>query len=83
MKQPSISSAQEISKKNRKLSILPKKSETTSTPGRPGIDYPTYSSIPRTKFDCSTQRYKGFFGDPDTDCQVISKTKKKKYYVFL
>ncbi|KAK6629988.1 hypothetical protein RUM43_003809 [Polyplax serrata] len=45
-------------------------SSGTSTPGKPGIDYPTYSSIPQTKFDCSTQRYKGFFGDPETKCQV-------------
>ncbi|XP_075147313.1 uncharacterized protein LOC142221450 [Haematobia irritans] len=38
--------------------------------GRPGIDYPIYSEIPQTSFDCSKQRYKGFFGDPETNCQV-------------
>lgn len=38
--------------------------------GRPGIDYPTLSVIPKTSFDCKTQRYKGFFGDPETHCQV-------------
>lgn len=42
-----------------------------STPGKPGIDYPTYTEIPETQFNCKTQRYKGFFGDPETDCQVI------------
>ncbi|KAL1464702.1 hypothetical protein WDU94_004326 [Cyamophila willieti] len=42
-----------------------------STPGRPGVDYPTLFEIPETSFDCKTQRYKGFFGDPETDCQVI------------
>lgn len=41
-----------------------------STPGRAGIDYPAYSEIPETRFDCKNQRYKGFFGDPDTNCQV-------------
>lgn len=41
------------------------------TPGRPGIDYPNYTEIPETQFNCKTQRYKGFFGDPETDCQVI------------
>jgi len=41
-------------------------------PGRPGIDYPTLSVIPKTSFDCKTQRYKGFFGDPETHCQVIN-----------
>jgi len=41
-------------------------------PGRPGIDYPTLSVIPKTGFDCKTQRYKGFFGDPETHCQVLN-----------
>ncbi|XP_060527021.1 uncharacterized protein LOC132702439 isoform X2 [Cylas formicarius] len=40
------------------------------TPGRPGVDYPALSTIPPTSFSCKTQRYKGFFGDPDTNCQV-------------
>lgn len=40
------------------------------TPGKPGVDYPALSSIPQTSFNCKTQRYKGFFGDPDTHCQV-------------
>lgn len=40
------------------------------TPGKPGEDYPAYSKIPQTSFNCKTQRYKGFFGDPDTNCQV-------------
>ncbi|XP_070490649.1 uncharacterized protein [Chironomus tepperi] len=38
--------------------------------GRPGIDYPNYHKIPETSFSCKEQRYKGFFGDPDTKCQV-------------
>lgn len=41
------------------------------TPGIAGQDYPAYSSIPTTRFNCKTQRYKGFFGDPETNCQVI------------
>ncbi|CAH1992473.1 unnamed protein product, partial [Acanthoscelides obtectus] len=40
------------------------------TPGTPGVDYPAMSSIPPTTFNCKTQRYKGFFADPDTNCQV-------------
>lgn len=42
----------------------------SATLGEPGIDYPIYSIIPKTNFNCSEQRYKGFFGDPDTGCQV-------------
>ncbi|KAL7017652.1 hypothetical protein ACKWTF_010469 [Chironomus riparius] len=38
--------------------------------GRPGIDYPNFHKIPETSFSCKEQRYKGFFGDPDTKCQV-------------
>ncbi|CRK95366.1 CLUMA_CG008674, isoform A [Clunio marinus] len=38
--------------------------------GRPGIDYPNFHEIPQTTFTCRDQRYKGFFGDPETDCQV-------------
>lgn len=38
--------------------------------GRPGIDYPIFDEIPKTQFDCKEQRYKGFFGDTETKCQV-------------
>uniref|UniRef100_A0A182NEI3 Chitin-binding type-2 domain-containing protein n=1 Tax=Anopheles dirus TaxID=7168 RepID=A0A182NEI3_9DIPT len=38
--------------------------------GKPGIDYPALSEIPETSFKCKEQRYKGFFGDPETNCQV-------------
>lgn len=38
--------------------------------GRPGIDYPIFHEIPQTAFNCKEQRYKGFFGDPDTGCQA-------------
>ncbi|KAL1376775.1 hypothetical protein pipiens_016698, partial [Culex pipiens pipiens] len=40
------------------------------TSGRPGIDYPNLAEIPETSFSCKEQRYKGFFGDPETNCQV-------------
>ncbi|KAG8235059.1 hypothetical protein J437_LFUL015301 [Ladona fulva] len=38
--------------------------------GEPGLDYPTYGEIPQTSFSCKDQRYKGFFGDPETRCQA-------------
>uniref|UniRef100_A0A1A9ZE93 Chitin-binding type-2 domain-containing protein n=1 Tax=Glossina pallidipes TaxID=7398 RepID=A0A1A9ZE93_GLOPL len=56
------------------LNLLPIHMGTHRQPGpstgRPGIDYPNYADIPETSFDCSQQRYKGFFGDPETHCQV-------------
>ena len=44
--------------------------DATSIPGMPGIDYPILHEIPYTGFDCQQQRYKGFFADVDTKCQV-------------
>ncbi|KAM0730982.1 U-scoloptoxin(01)-Er1a [Formica fusca] len=41
-----------------------------ATRGKPHIDYPAYAIIPETDFNCKDQRYKGFFGDPATRCQV-------------
>lgn len=53
------------------------------TPGKPGVDYPALSSIPQTSFSCKTQRYKGFFGDPDTNCQVRDRIIRTIYRVNL
>ncbi|XP_012217155.1 uncharacterized protein [Linepithema humile] len=41
-----------------------------ATRGKPNVDYPAYAIIPETDFSCKNQRYKGFFGDPATRCQV-------------
>ncbi|XP_058795208.1 uncharacterized protein LOC131666500 [Phymastichus coffea] len=41
-----------------------------ATRGKPHVDYPAYTEIPETEFSCKQQRYKGFFGDPQTGCQV-------------
>jgi len=41
-----------------------------ATRGKPHVDYPAYAVIPETNFTCKDQRYKGFFGDPATRCQV-------------
>ncbi|CAH1119361.1 unnamed protein product [Phaedon cochleariae] len=49
---------------------FPLDTDEGGTPGKPGVDYPALSTIPQTNFNCKTQRYKGFFGDPDTNCQV-------------
>lgn len=46
-----------------------------ATRGKPHVDYPAYSSIPPTDFSCKEQRYKGFFGDPATRCQVRAQIK--------
>lgn len=53
------------------------------TPGRAGVDYPALSSIPHTNFNCKTQRYKGFFADPDTHCQVSEMSFRNPFIIFL
>lgn len=41
-----------------------------SIPGQPGLDYPILATIPPSNFECKAQRYKGFFADIETRCQV-------------
>ncbi|CAH2085558.1 unnamed protein product [Euphydryas editha] len=55
---------------SQRFPLLVTSDEEGGTPGHPGIDYPILTVIPPTKFDCKTQRYKGFFADPETRCQV-------------
>ncbi|XP_076287454.1 uncharacterized protein LOC143212511 [Lasioglossum baleicum] len=53
-----------------KLSVPQTSVKYGATQGKAHVDYPAYSSIPLTNFSCKEQRYKGFFGDPETGCQV-------------
>ncbi|CAK9832574.1 hypothetical protein ANTRET_LOCUS9373 [Anthophora retusa] len=55
---------------NLKQSVPQTSLKYGATRGEANVDYPAYSSIPYTNFSCKEQRYKGFFGDPDTGCQV-------------
>ena len=52
------------------LPVVAVTTDATSIPGMPGIDYPVFGEIPVTGFHCSDQRYKGFFADVETKCQV-------------
>ncbi|XP_017776980.1 PREDICTED: mucin-5AC [Nicrophorus vespilloides] len=38
--------------------------------GRPGVDFPIYSRIPRTTFSCKEVE-SGYYADLETDCQVF------------
>ena len=42
-------------------------------PGVAGTDYPVYSSVPDTGFDCSQQEFPGIYTDTQADCQVGDK----------
>lgn len=50
--------------------LIPASLKYGVTRGKPHVDYPAYTDIPETDFSCKQQRYKGFFGDPATGCQV-------------
>ena len=39
-------------------------------PGVAGTDYPVYSSVPDTGFDCSQQQWPGIYTDTEAACQV-------------
>ena len=38
-------------------------------PGEAGTDYPVYSDVPDTGFDCSQQEFPGIYTDTQADCQ--------------
>ncbi|XP_042877707.1 flocculation protein FLO11-like [Penaeus japonicus] len=42
-----------------------------SIPGRSGIDYPTFQTLPKTGFDCASKQSGGYYADPEADCQVF------------
>ena len=41
-----------------------------SIPGEPGVDFPVYSAVPDTGFDCAAQDNPGIYTDTEADCQV-------------
>ena len=42
-------------------------------PGEAGTDYPVYSSVPDTGFNCAQQDFPGIYADTQADCQVYLK----------
>ena len=37
----------------------------------PGQSFPIYASIPQSNFDCSKQKFPGYYADVSTQCQVF------------
>ncbi|XP_050293789.1 uncharacterized protein LOC126734281 isoform X2 [Anthonomus grandis grandis] len=50
--------------------------------GRPGIDFPVYSFIPRTSFSCRGIE-SGYYADLETDCQVFHICEDSRKISFL
>ena len=57
--------------------------EYSAIPGKPGIDYPIYSEIPQSDFNCSQQQYPGYFADVSSRCQMFHVCWDNREYNFL
>ncbi|XP_055599112.1 spidroin-2 [Uranotaenia lowii] len=55
----------------------------SAIPGEPGIDYPIYSEIPETSFDCKQQQFPGYYADTEAQCQVFHICALNKTFNFL
>lgn len=43
----------------------------SAIPGVAGVDYPIYTEIPKTSFDCKNQQFPGYYADVEAQCQVF------------
>jgi len=41
-----------------------------SIPGEPGVDYPIFSAVEQTQFDCEGKVFGGYYADPEMGCQA-------------
>lgn len=55
----------------------------SAIPGEPGQDYPIYSEIPQTSFDCNQQQYPGYYADVEAQCQVFHICALNRTFDFL
>lgn len=55
----------------------------SAIPGVPGEDYPIYSIIPQTDFDCKQQQWPGYYADVFTKCQVFHVCAQNRTFDFL
>ena len=45
--------------------------EMRPIPGEPGVDYPVFSEVPDTDFNCRQQEFPGIYTDVESNCQVF------------
>lgn len=55
----------------------------SAIPGEPGQDYPIYSEIPKTSFDCNQQQFPGYYADVEAQCQVFHICALNRTFDFL
>lgn len=49
-----------------------------AVPGKPGVDYPTLSSVNTSNFNCRDQKHPGYYADVETRCQVRKRKKDEE-----
>lgn len=55
----------------------------SAIPGEAGIDYPIYTEIPKTSFDCQNQQWPGYYADVEAQCQVFHICAMNRTFDFL
>lgn len=55
----------------------------SAIPGQPGADYPIYTEIPKTSFDCKNQQLPGYYADVEAQCQVFHICALNRTFDFL
>ena len=55
----------------------------SAIPGQPGVDYPIFSDVPNTPFNCSQQRLPGYYADPSARCQLFHVCHDDRQWSFL
>ena len=53
-----------------KSSVRSQNTKDGKIPGKPGVDYPDFKTIPATDFSCENFLLEGFYADTFTSCQV-------------
>ena len=51
-------------------SVRSQNTRDNKIPGKPGVDYPDFKTIPATDFSCENFLLEGFYADTFTSCQV-------------
>lgn len=55
----------------------------SAIPGQAGVNYPVYSQVPPTSFDCNQQPLPGYYSDVEAQCQVFHICALNRTYSFL
>ncbi|XP_037950915.1 uncharacterized protein LOC119681721 [Teleopsis dalmanni] len=68
---------------NTGVGIDESEGDYSAIPGLPGVDYPIYSVVPPTTFDCLQQPLPGYYADVEAQCQAWHICALNRTYSFL